>query len=243
MDPIKDLKYPVIEDAAHAVDSYYKGHVCGSIGDIGIYSFDAIKNLTTGEGGGITVKDEIKFERARKMRYCGIGKSGFQTSQSVDKRYTRWWEYDVSDIFIKMLPSDMAASIGLAQLRKLDKLQSYRKAIWKKYQERFGPIEYIITPPEPENYEKHSYFTYFIRVPERDRLARYLLDNNIYTTLRYHPLHLNPVYRSNVRLTNAEELNETGLNIPLHPNLTEGDVELIIDKILAFYKQERVVSM
>ena len=70
----------IIEDAAHAIDSTYNGQACGTIGDVGIFSFDAVKNLTVGEGGGITTKDPDKIERAKIMRYCGIGKSGFDSA-------------------------------------------------------------------------------------------------------------------------------------------------------------------
>lgn len=232
MDPVIDLGYPVIEDAAHAVDSYYKGKACGSIGEMGIYSFDAVKNLTTGEGGGITMKGRSQYERARLLRYCGIGKSGFQAAQDSN---TRWWEYHIAEVFIKMLPTDIAAGIGLAQLKKIDAHQQYRRKIWDTYQNAFMDKPDIKTPAEPEEYEKHSYFTYLIQVPRRNELAKYLYENGVYSTLRYHPLHLNPLYRSKAVLPFTEQLNETGLNIPLHPNLSGEDVELIISLIHDFY--------
>jgi aminotransferase len=82
--------------------------------------------------------------------------------------------------------------------------------------------------------DRHSYFTYFIRVPRRDEMAKQLFDEGIYTTLRYHPLHLNPLYQSTAKLPNSEILNETGLNIPLHPSLSMDDVDKIVDRIKAF---------
>jgi len=233
MDPIKDLGLPIIEDAAHAIDSRYKGKACGSIGDIGIYSFDAVKNLTTGTGGGITTKHSEVFERAKRLRYCGIGKSGFQASQDENKR-DRWWECDISDVFIRMLPTDIAAGIGLAQLRKLDSHQDSRRHIWTLYQEAFQEVEKIKTPSNPDSFENHSYFTYFVRVPCRDALAEFLLQKGVYTTLRFHPLHLNPIYASESALPNCEELSKKGLNIPLHPGLSVSEVEYIIEHILGF---------
>jgi aminotransferase len=231
LSPIVDLGYPVIEDAAHAVDSKYKGKACGSIGDVGIYSFDAVKNLTTGGGGGITVRNPGRFERARKLRYCGIGQSSFEALKSR-RKHQRWWEYEISNIFIHMSPSDVSAGIGLAQLRRLDALQESRRSIWNRYQEAFRPIEWIDTPVDPGVDEQHSYFTYLMRVPHRDQLARRLLEKEIYTTLRFHPLHLNAIYKSGKALPNAEALNDTGLNIPLHPRLSQDDVEYVIDTIL-----------
>lgn len=231
LDPILELGYPVIEDACHAVDSVYKGRACGTIGDAGVYSFDAVKNLSMGEGGGVVAKDPKRIERASVLRYCGIGKSGFEASTHGKER---WWEYNIVEPFIKMNPSDIAAGIGLAQLGKLDELQAYRKKIWDIYQDAFRNVDWIETPQDAKQGDRHSYFTYFIRVPRRDELAKYLFENEIYTTLRYHPLHLNAVYKSKAVLPNSELLNETGINIPLHPSLTMNDVDKIVDRIKSF---------
>lgn len=233
MDSVKELGLPIIEDAAHAVDSFYKGKPCGGIGDVGIYSFDAVKNLTTGEGGGITCNTDEKINLAKKLRYCGIGKSGFQASQSSVEK-SNWWEYDISEVFIKMLPSDISAGIGLAQLDKIDAHQRHRANIWQSYQKAFKDVAWITTPVNAEGDEQHSYFTYFIQVPHRTSLAKYLYEKGIYTTLRYHPLHLNPIYKSEVKLPNSERLNEVGLNIPIHPNISSDDVEFIVNSIIEF---------
>jgi aminotransferase len=241
MDPILDLGYPVIEDAAHAVDSLYKGKACGSIGDVGIYSFDAVKNLAMGEGGGITFKNFSNYERAKIMRYSGIGKSGFEASTHGKNR---WWEYNIVEPFIKMNPSDIHAAIGLEQLINLDKLQIIRKKWWDIYQELLSPISWISRPLGVNNQSRHSYFTYTIKLEnKRDDLARYLYDNGIYTTLRYHPLHLNGLYQSKAELPNTEFLNEHALSLPLHPNLTEKDILYIIDKLKTFgeiYEKELI---
>jgi dTDP-4-amino-4,6-dideoxygalactose transaminase len=237
MDPIIDLGLPIIEDAAHAVDSLYKGQPCGAIGDIGIFSYDAVKNLTVGEGGGITAKRPEVVERAKVLRYCGIGKSGFEAAASSVKN-DHWWEYNISEPFIKMLPTNMAASIGLAQLAKIDELQNYRKKIWGIYQNELKDLGYIATPVEENEGDKHSYFTYCIRVPRRDDLARYLLDKQIYTTVRYHPLHLNALYgQMDKRLLNCERLNGDCLSIPLHPRLSMEDVDKVVHEIKTFFKR------
>jgi aminotransferase len=234
MEPILALGYPVIEDAAHAIDSTYRGQPCGAIGDVGIFSFDAVKNLTVGEGGGIAAKDPALIERAKVMRYCGIGKSGFDAAVSSAGGKTRWWEYNIKEPFIKMLPTNMAANIGLAQLDRIDALQARRKEIWESYQRDLAGVPGLITPPDAPAGDRHSYFTYCIRVHRRDELAHYLLDNQIYTTLRYHPLHLNPLYeQTDVRLPNCEQLNADALSIPIHPRLSESDV----DKVVAFIKK------
>ncbi len=237
MDSILALGYPVIEDAAHAVDSTYKGRPCGTIGDVGIYSFDAVKNLTAGEGGGITARLPERIERAKVMRYCGIGKSGFESATTNVGTKPRWWEYNIQEPFIKMLPTNMAASIGIAQLDRIDKLQARRKEIWESYQRELAGAPGLITPQEAKPGDRHSYFTYCIRVPKRDELAYYLLDEQIYTTLRYHPLHLSPLYRQmDVRLRNCEQLNTDALSIPIHPRMSDVDVDKVVEKIRAFYR-------
>lgn len=233
MGPVLDLGFPVIEDAAHAVDSAFQGRACGGLGDVGIYSFDAVKNLTTGGGGGITARNPALLERGRKLRYSGIGKSGFEAAQSSSSKHTRWWEYDISEAFIRMLPTDISAAIGLAQLDRLDSLQEKRRIVWERYQQAFCNIDWIHTPADSRPEERHSYFTYFIQVPHRDELANVLLDKGIYTTLRFHPLHLNGLYGSDKVLPVSETLNRTGLNIPLHPRLTDEEVQFVIDTILA----------
>lgn len=234
MDPILALGLPIIEDAAHAVDSTLGGKSCGSMGVVGAFSFDAVKNLAIGEGGGVTASNPELLERARLLRYCGIGKSGFEASVNKD----RWWEYNIAEFSLKYLPSDISASIGLAQLRKLDALQAYREQIWQVYQKEFANLGWMALPRDPEPDEKHSYFTYFVRLPmgKRDAFAKYLYSQGIYTTLRYHPLHMNPIYKSTARLPNCELLNETGLNIPLHPNLSSADVDKVIETVRAYSK-------
>lgn len=228
LNPILELGYSVIEDACHAVDSLYRGRPCGTNADVGCYSFDAVKNLAIGEGGGVVAdKHQDWMERAFILRYAGIGKSGFEASTHGKKR---WWEYNIVEPFIKMNPSDVGAGIGLAQLDKLPENQSIRKKIWDMYQDAFKDVDWIQTPIDAEESlgDRHSYFTYFIRVPHRDEMAQYLFDNGIYTTLRYHPLHMNALYHSDAHLPNCEQLNEDGLNIPLHPSLTMEDVEKVI---------------
>jgi dTDP-4-amino-4,6-dideoxygalactose transaminase len=230
---IAALGLPVIEDCAHAVDSRLDGRPCGVLGDVGIYSFDAMKNLATPEGGGLTASSAELRERAMGLRYCGVAKSGFQASGA---RSTCWWEYDIAACYPKMIPNDVCAAIGLAQLRKLDANQRRRRAVWDHYQREFADLPWLSLPAEAGPQEQHSYFTYAVRVVsgERDALARYLYDRGIYTTLRFHPLHLNAVYGSHARLPMCERLNEEGLCLPLHPRLSDEDVSTVVETVRAF---------
>ena len=176
-----------------------------------------------------------RIERAKVMRYCGIGKSGFDSAVANAGGKARWWEYNIQEPFIKMLPTNIAAGIGIAQLDRIDALQKIRADVWRHYQDEFGQFGWITTPVDAQPGDRHSYFTYCIRVPKRDDLAHYLLDNDVYTTLRYHPLHMNPIYNQmDVCLENSEILNEDCLSIPLHPRLSSDDVNKIVDLIKKF---------
>jgi dTDP-4-amino-4,6-dideoxygalactose transaminase len=232
MNPILQLGFPVIEDAAHAVDSQLDGKACGAIGTVGIFSFDAVKNLATPDGGGLTAQDTEWVARSRLLRYCGIGKSGFESSATKE----RWWEYNIAEFFPRFLPNDISASIALAQLAKLPRHQLRRKHIWELYQKEFAELGWFTRPVDAASNEKHSFFTYCGRVlnGKRNALAKYLYEKGIYTTLRYHPLHLNPIYQSSARLPNSEQLNEEALNLPIHPRLSEDDLQIIITSMKQF---------
>ena len=240
VDALKTFGLPIVEDAAHAIDSFDRGRHCGTMGDAGIFSFDAVKNLTTGEGGGVTTADPERLARARRLRYCGIAKSGFEASATK----SRWWEYDISDSFPKMLNTDIGAAIGLVQLRRLPGFQRRRRDIWERYTHTFTTESWANTwldvPPGPEAGDQHSYFSYCIRLRagSRDRLAKFLYERDVYTSLRFHPLHLNAIYGSHDRLPNCEWLNEHALNIPLHHRMTDAEVSQVLDGLRDFRKAQ-----
>lgn len=232
MDEILKLGLPVIEDAAHAADSRLGERHCGTIGDVGVFSFDGMKNLVMGEAGGVTTRRPEWVQRIHELRYSGLRKRGFERAQEAD----RWWEMDITDVFPRMLPSDVAAAMGLAQLRKLNAMQARRKAVWDRYQQEFAQLDWLVRPADALPDDRHSYFTYCIRAlgGRRDKLAKHLLDNGVYTTLRFHPLHLNPIYKSKSTLEASELLSEEGLSLPLHPRLSDEDVSRIVELVRRF---------
>ncbi|MGH8033698.1 MAG: DegT/DnrJ/EryC1/StrS family aminotransferase, partial [Lysobacterales bacterium] len=230
MQPILDLGLPVVEDAAHAVDSKIGDQACGSMGDIGVYSFDAVKNLTMGEGGAVTARNSDVAAKARLLRHSGIGRAGFEAAGGSKGR---WWEYNIRETSHRLLVSDLNAAVGLAQLRRLDELQARRRQIWETYQHAFSDLDWLVRPAYADPADRHSYFTYAIRIPNRDRSAQALYRQGIYTTLRYHPLHLNPIFKATVQLPNSEKLNREALSIPLHPNLSVTDVETVVAAVRA----------
>lgn len=234
MNPMIDLGLPVIEDDAHATDSYYKGRSCGGIGDIGIYSFDAVKNLTATEVGGITFRAEDMMQSSKNLSYCSIGKSGFDSAESQSS--ANWWGYNISERFIKMLPTSLHTAVAIEQLKRLDKLQARRKEVWDFYDNTFKNLSQVIPPKRANLGDIHGSFT-CIQCKDRDGLAEYLLSCEIYKTVKYHPLHLNALYdQMNHALPNAEVLNKTALSLPLHPRPTDSDVIKTCETLIDFYK-------
>jgi aminotransferase len=236
MDPIKSMGIKIIEDVAHAVDSKYKSAHCGTIGDIGVFSFDPMKNLASCEGGGMIIKENRLYSKAKQMRLCGVGSPCHEISGQNSSDI--WWEDHAEEYFIKTYPNDISAGIALAQLKKLEILQQRRKQIWDYYTEQFSHIPSIKCPKDASGDSIHSYFTYLIQVPNRDELAFYLRDKSIYTTLKFFPLHLNKRFNTGQSLHNSEYLSKSALNIPLHPNLSDNEVEYIVGTIVEFFRKK-----
>jgi len=118
MDALRDVAQcvPIVEDAAHAAGARYKDRRAGALGDIGCFSFHAVKNLAMGDGGALTLNDPKLAERAKRLRWLGIDKGTWDRTE-VDKSY--WWQYFVDEIGLKCHMNDIAAAIGLVQLDKL----------------------------------------------------------------------------------------------------------------------------
>ena len=231
-------KILILEDSANSVASTYKGVHCGALGDAGVFSFDAMKTLVMGDGGALIVKDPEARERVKSERYLGFSStttSGYASQHSGNKR---WWEYDLDCAAGRFISNDILASMGRIQLKKLPGFIEKRKAVWNRYQDGLKNLSEIVLPPEPLEGTTGSYYLYWIKVNsgKRDKLANHLRENGIYTTFRYFPLHMVKYYGAKERFKNAEEINESALNIPLHQNLSDDDVSKIIDSIKTFSK-------
>lgn len=227
----------ILEDSANSIVSKYKGKNCGTLGDIGCFSFDAMKILSIGDGGAIVVRDEKFFSKAMEVRYLGI-KNRQSGIDSLKQKKSRWWEIELTSAENRYLANDILCAIARVQLKKLDSFIERRKEIWASYQRAFKDLESIERPPEPLTETESSYYLYWIKVKNnmRDRLATYLVENDIYCTFRYYPLHLIAQYGSKERLPNAEGLNDEVLNLPLHQNLSDNDVEKVVNTVKRFFK-------
>ncbi|MDZ7261180.1 MAG: DegT/DnrJ/EryC1/StrS family aminotransferase [candidate division KSB1 bacterium] len=229
----------IIEDSANSIVSKYRGKNCGTLGDIGCFSFDSMKILSVGDGGAIAINDPSLVNRAIEERYLGLLPKGSSGVDSLQEKPNRWWEIEMSRTANRYTSNDIIGAMARVQLKKLDAFIQRRKEIWTIYQSEFAGLEWLECPPEPLPQAEGSYYLYWLRIKhgQRDSLARYLVDNGIYCTFRYFPLHLIKVYGHFGKLANAEWLNESVLNIPLHQNLSETEIAKIVDTVKRFGKK------
>ena len=226
----------LFEDSANSISSRYEGQSCGTFGAIGTWSFDAMKILSMGDGGGLYVKDAEVLQRAKSFRFLGLAGNTLSGSDAMKSQQERWWEYDLDSVSGRFVSNDIAAAIGRVQLQKLAGFIQRRARIWAQYQEAFKEIAGLTMPPEPLPNCESSYYFYWLQLEEaRDELAHYLAANGVYTSFRYFPLHLVKYYSSEAQLPNAEKINRTTLNLPLHQNLSDADVEKVITLVKAFF--------
>ena len=234
MDALKDIAgtIPIIEDAAHACGASYKGRKCGSLGDLGTFSFHAVKNLAMGDGGCITTDNEEWHERAKKLRWLGIDKGTWDRT-GLDKSY--WWHYFVDEVGLKCHMNDIMASIGLVQLQRLDAMNARRKEIADEYYKGLSDISEIDLPlPDDETY-RSSWHIFHIKTQKRDDLSLYLRENGINTGVHYTPIHTYSCYGNRPSLPVSERLSRVILTLPLFPDLTNEQVDKIITTIWNFF--------
>lgn len=227
----------LIEDAATAVASSYKGKACGTFGHAATWSFDAMKILVCGDGGMIYTSDEDLRHRIAQKLYLGLlSSSGF--SNSVD---SKWWEFQIDCFGRRAIMNDISAAIGLTQLTKLPSFIESRKMIAERYDELLKQISWIKTPPKIPKYKKSSYYMYWIQLEsgeDRDKLAIYLRENGIYTTFRYYPLHRVKLYdHDGFKLSSADRASQRTLCLPLHQSVSFEDVDHICKTIYNFKRK------
>ena len=232
----------VIEDAAHAVGSEYKGKKIGSIGDATAFSFYATKTMTTGEGGMITTNNEELAKTSKSVRLHGI-------SADAWKRYSDKgsWYYEVTDAGFKANMTDMQAALGIHQLKKLDGFIETRQKNADHYTDRFASVDEITTPIVKKGV-RHSWYIYPILVDglkiNRDSFIKALRAENIGTSVHFIPLHMQPYYQKTFGYSkgdypNAEWVYDRMVSLPFFSHMTEKDIDTAADavlKIVNYYK-------
>jgi len=226
----------VVEDAAKAIDSYYKGRPLGSIGHFGAFSFHETKNIQSGEGGCLVVNDRKFLQRAEVIREKGTNRSSFFRGE-INK-------YSWIDIGSSFLPSEITAAFLFAQLESLEHIQHKRKQIWECYFDQFRSLAaagYFQLPVVPEYATNNGHAFYLVcnSITERDQLMDFLTKKGIMAIFHYLPLHLSPFYREKHdgrELRFAVYYSETILRLPLFVELTENEQEYVIENVYLFFK-------
>ncbi len=240
MDVIMDIAAKhnliVVEDAAQAIDSYYKGKRLGSIGSLSAFSFHETKNIISGEGGMLCINDEKYNERAEIIREKGTNRSQFFRGE-VDK-------YGWMDIGSSFLPSDIIAAFLYAQLEKMDIIQTQRKRIWDKYMEAFSPLKkYQIQLPEIPTYatnNAHMFYLVCITLAQRTKLIEYLKSVGIYAVFHYQSLHKSAYYthqHDGRELFQSDRYTDCLLRLPFYYELTDDQQSYIIEHVIKYFEQ------
>ena len=143
-----------------------------------------------------------------------------------------WWEITLAETAGRYVSNDIASAIGLEQLKKLNGFINRRKEVWSIYKSELSDVDWLTLPPEPLDNCTSSYYLFWLQMEDRNDFAKYMVDNEIYVTFRYYPLHLIKHYNSShIKLPNTEWVNDRTVNIPLHQNLTDDEVYYIIQTI------------
>jgi dTDP-4-amino-4,6-dideoxygalactose transaminase len=234
----------VIEDAAHATGAKYKGGMIGTISDVTVFSFYAIKNLTTGEGGMITTGEDELAERMRTLRLHGI-------STDAWKRYSAQgsWYYEVLFPGYKYNMTDIQASLGIHQLARQEKFLEVRQRYAKIYSDALEDLPEIITPVV-KDHVRHAWHLYIIRLDlerltiDRGQFIEALRRENVGTSVHFIPLHLHPYYRERYGFKKgdfpvAESLYEGIVSLPLYPKMSVKDVEDVITAVRKVVAESR----
>lgn len=214
----------MIEDAACAQSTMCHDKSAGTWGYFGVWSFDAMKVITCGDGGIVYCEGAALANIIRNRTYLGLNnKSGLSSD------HDKWWEYSINLVGRRAIMNDIAAGIGLEQLKRLPEFVERRREIAFHY-----GMELHDLPVDLPSKSKLPYYFYWIQTPQRDALARHLRDAGVYCTFRYYPLHR--VFKTGQTLPGADYASDHTLLLPLHQGLTDDDVQYVIDKVKEFYR-------
>ena len=248
MTPIQELadrhKLVIIEDAAHALESRYKGQKIGNLGNATAFSFYANKNITTGEGGMLVTNDDALAETLRIMRLQGISRDAW-------KRYGKsgfsHWEQTL--VGHKCNMSDLNASIGLHQIKKVERFMTLRKKYVSMYDRAFADVAELETPVV-RDYATHAHHIYVVSLRlecltiDRDGFLDAIQSAGIGVALHYVALHLQPYYVKNFNTKPqdfpiASNYSERVISLPLYPKMSSADVERVIGTVKDLIKKFR----
>lgn len=227
----------VIEDAAHALPTTYKGKLIGSLeSDVTVYSFYATKTITTGEGGMVVTRNPEIAKRCRIMRLHGISRDAFDRYTSTKPS----WHYEVVEPGFKYNMTDLAASLGIQQLKKAWAFQKKREEMAAIYDTAFKSL-LVKLPPKAIPDDVHAWHLYVLRLKDdapvsRERFIELMAEKEIGCSVHFIPLHLHPYWRDTYNLRpedfpNALHVYEKAVSLPLYTKMTEADQKRVISAV------------
>lgn len=234
----------VVEDAAHALPARYQGKMIGTIGDITCFSFYVTKTITTGEGGMATTSNPEWADRMRMMSLHGISKDAWNRYSSEGS-----WYYEVAFPGFKYNMTDIAAAIGIEQLKKCNRFWEARRRVAAAYDEGFAELPELRTPVCGTDLQ-HAWHLYVIQLDlerltiNRSQFIAELKKQNIGTSVHFIPLHLHPYYQKTFGYTpgdfpNASAVFERIISLPIFPKMTETEIRDVIWTVRNIVKQYR----
>lgn len=249
LDKIMDLadKYNlmVIEDAAHAIGTEYKGRKVGSISHMTEFSLHPVKHITTGEGGIITTNDKKLYDKLKLFRTHGITRD----EKLLNNKKEGPWYYEQLDLGFNYRITDIQCALGISQLNKLDMFIEKRRKIVERYNELISEIDGVLTPYEAE-YSNSSWHLYVIQLElnklkvGRKEIFKALRAENIGVNVHYIPVYYHPYYKSlgykEGLCPNVERLYERIITLPLFPKMDDNDVKDVVkalDKVINYYRK------
>jgi len=232
----KKHKLLLIEDAAQAIDSYYKGKPLGSLGEMGAFSFHETKNVISGEGGMLVINDPQYIGRSEIIREKGTNRSAFFRGE-IDK-------YGWVDMGSSFLPSDIIAAFLFSQLENLDDIQKKRKHIWNRYNDSLKVLaekKNVQLPfiPSYATNNAHIYYIICNSVEERTGLIDHLKSKDINAVFHYLSLHNSQFYKNKHdgrSLPNCDRYSECLVRLPLYYELTDEQIDFVTAEIKSYYK-------
>lgn len=218
----KERNIPVIEDAAHALGAKYKQKPIGAIADFTCFSFQAIKQITSGDGGLLTVLNEKNYKRAKLLRWYGIDR---------EFRGDIYWKYQITEVGYKYHMNDMAASMLIAQLDDLEKILKRRKDIADRYRENLKGVSGLELLDKKEDRESSNWL-FTMKVKDRENFTKKLLDNDIESHMVHVRCDIYPIFGGKrLELPGMNEVEPEYISIPMHNKLSDEDADKVIKTI------------
>lgn len=235
----------VIADASHAFGAMRKGKMCGEIADFTAFSFHAVKNLTTAEGGAVTWREIPNYSSEEIYRFFMLYSLHGQTKDALSKTKVGQWEYDILLPGYKCNMTDIMAAIGLAQLRRYPSMLERRKHIVSMYNKALEnmPVRVLNHYDDDHQSSGHLYLVYMLgkSVEERNRIIERMAEKNVATNVHYKPLPLLTAYKNlGFKIEdypNAYDLYKCEITLPLHTKLTDEQAERVINTFVDVLKE------